>query len=264
MRPSKAIRFTALVLCALMVFAACTASNSAPKRWRTTTKSAQTSPYGAWVSLDVGSGQRMEGELIAVEDGRLWLASGGELVPVPEENVRKAKVVAYTASNNGLIGWTTFGTLSTLSHGFVLVLSAPIWMLYGGVVSRTHSSSGYHEYGEVSDERDNLRRWARFPQGLPDRFRQPVAPKPAVETVVRGKLGTPCFPNLTCDTGLVCDQGTATCVEPPPLGGEGGPCYANGTCDPGFVCDADTCRPSPPAPEVPPAAELPPGPDEAP
>ena len=44
-------------------------------------------------------------ELIAVEDGRLWLASGGELVPVPEQNVRKAKVVAYAASNSGLLAW---------------------------------------------------------------------------------------------------------------------------------------------------------------
>jgi hypothetical protein len=65
-----------------------------------------------------------------------------------------------------MIAWTALGTLSTASHGFFLIFSAPIWML-GGLMSGL--SAGIENDAVASnDVLDALRSRARCPAGLPD------------------------------------------------------------------------------------------------
>jgi hypothetical protein len=59
---------------------------------------------------------------------------------------------------------TVFGTLSTLTHGFILIFSAPIWALSGAgatVFAKAPSLNGCRAMAP----------YARFPQGLPDEMR---------------------------------------------------------------------------------------------
>lgn len=55
-----------------------------------------------------------------------------------------------------------------------------------------------------------------------------------------GELGGKCFPNGTCDAGLVCG-GDNTCAVAPPAGTLGGACFGNGQCYDGLVCDGTVC-----------------------
>ena len=49
-----------------------------------------------------------------------------------------------------------------------------------------------------------------------------------------------CYPNATCNMGLVCIDDTC---EKADEGGEAGPCYPNQTCDAGLVCLQNICTP---------------------
>lgn len=67
-----------------------------------------------------------------------------------------------------------------------------------------------------------------------------------VPTQLRGTEGGPCYDNGTCNDGLVCDDDV--CVLDPTTGKLDGPCYANLTCDPGYECVDQVCEPSVGAP----------------
>jgi hypothetical protein len=54
----------------------------------------------------------------------------------------------------------------------------------------------------------------------------------------QGGAGDACYPNSTCNTGLVCT--TNQCVAATP-GVAGGPCYPNDTCNAGLVCQTGVC-----------------------
>jgi len=60
------------------------------------------------------------------------------------------------------IAWTVLGTLSTLSHGWFLILSVPIWSVVGGATTAIVWSPGVRASGCAE-----IRAYARFPQGLP-------------------------------------------------------------------------------------------------
>lgn len=59
----------------------------------------------------------------------------------------------------------------------------------------------------------------------------------------QGSLDGKCYPNGTCDPGLVCQASgdTNICVEGPPEGTLGGACFGNGECYDGLVCSNALC-----------------------
>ncbi len=228
-----------------LLAAACTVANPAPKGWQRDIDQAQRSKYGAWTIVELDGGKEVDGELIAVEPERLLLGSRGRLVPVPIGAIHEVTLSAYTADASGLVASTGLGVLSTISHGWFLIFSAPLWALIGGGLSRSASGDGFLTADDPAEIAE-LRKWARFPQGLPAGFleRKP-SPPPPVPAAPRGGDGEVCYANLTCNAGLECDRVSVRCRPLPPLGGAGGRCYANGTCDAGLVCQEGTCAPPP-------------------
>lgn len=69
-------------------------------------------------------------------------------------------------------------------------------------------------------------------------YSAPVAPE-APSGDAAGAAGGPCNGNGTCDTDLVCVDGTC---QTPADGTSGGACYGNGTCNADLVCVDDVCR----------------------
>lgn len=59
----------------------------------------------------------------------------------------------------------------------------------------------------------------------------------------QGSLDGKCYPNGTCDPGLICQASGETniCVEGPPEGTLGGACFGNGECYAGLVCSNAVC-----------------------
>jgi hypothetical protein len=154
----------------------CTATSPAPSMARRTIEQAQRDPHGAWINITTDRGE-VAGELLAVEPAALVVASTAGFQRVPVARIRRWTLAWYEADNDGVILVGVLGTLSTLSHGFWLVFTAPLlWMIPTPVMARAQSRQGHEEEdGPSSVAHLSLVRYARFPAGLPPGF-DPIAP----------------------------------------------------------------------------------------
>ncbi len=190
----------------------CTAASPAPPGARLTMEQAQRDPHGAWINIVTFEGE-VAGELLAVEAQALVVASttaGFQRVPVAK--IRSWSLSWYEADNGGVITFGVLGTLSTLSHGWWLIFTAPLlWMIPTPIMARAQSKQG-HESGSLGDAAGHLRlaAYARFPAGLPPGFDPAAAPAP------EGAAGQRCYPNQTCNAGLSCQGGVCRPPATPP------------------------------------------------
>jgi len=121
-------------------------------------------------------GMEHVGEVLAVDEESIWMRVENEELRVPRARVQSVELELYPskASNNGL--WTGVGTASTLTHGFGLLISAPLWLLIG--IPATVSASMENTVVLTPGQLDLLRHYARFPQGRP--AARPEFPEPAL------------------------------------------------------------------------------------
>lgn len=173
--------FTCIVLSLLAAgcLAGC-ASTQAPRGYLLSASDVEQTSYGAWAIVrpvtDETSG--WEGELIAVYPDSLFVLSTERLLVVPRDEVSEVTLNLYRTRHGTFAAWTILGALSTGSHGIGLIISAPVWIIWGSIttaaVSREpilkcslrrsqRASSGTHGVGW-----DDLSKFARFPQGLPE------------------------------------------------------------------------------------------------
>lgn len=109
----------------------------------------------------------VEGELLATGPGGLWIATDAGVVNVaaaPGAPPRELVVTVGADQSAGLAAVTVLGSASTVTHGFFLVLSLPIWIATG-TVTAVRSARGAYADGAADDP--ELAAYARFPQGLP-------------------------------------------------------------------------------------------------
>jgi hypothetical protein len=156
------MRTASLLLCALV--AAC-ASNPAPRSALPTAAQAARGGKGAWVVVQYKDGARLAGELIACSDGQVFIFNPPALVGVPEEQIVEGLVVTQRTAEWSLVAWGIVGTLSTISHGILAIISGPIWI--GTTIASAAYESRQGLYRYPAESWQDLRRWARFPQGLP-------------------------------------------------------------------------------------------------
>jgi hypothetical protein len=125
------------------------------------------SGLGGWIVVHTTQGD-LRGELIAMTPADLtMLARTPEprLTTVPRVEVTRAELYPYHSEAGAFGMWGAIGALSTISHGFGLILSAPVWLLTTAISGRIES--GHANVSYPDDDWANLRPWARFPQGLP-------------------------------------------------------------------------------------------------
>jgi len=143
--------------------------------------------YGAFITITTLSGQEVSGELISVERSVIRVlrfgAGTGALTWVASTDVKSAEVYEYEAEG-GFAAWTLLGVLSTISHGFFLVLSAPVWIISGSIAGGLESrhmilSYPEHSWGEIVI-------WSRFPQGLPPGIDEESLTTPRARRTKRG------------------------------------------------------------------------------
>ena len=106
----------------------------------------------------------LDGELIAADGKSVVLAKGGDVTVLPATCVTRMTVAAFEPGVADTIALGSVGGLSTLSHGFFLVLSAPIWLVT--TLGATWAQSG----AGTLEKPPRPAAWARFPQGLPPGF----------------------------------------------------------------------------------------------
>jgi len=161
--PCQAAFWTLLIAC-LCTGAGCAVSH-APPGWLDTPGHSRA--FGGWIVVDRLDGEAgLEGELIAIEAESLLVLEdrAQALVSISLADVRKADLTGYAASS-AIASWTVLGTLSTASHGFFLLLSAPVWLVAGISASAAETYAPHVKRPPSSWEA--MRPFARFPQGMP-------------------------------------------------------------------------------------------------
>ncbi len=154
-----------------VLFLGC-ASTTAPRGWLPSARETQKQAYGAWISVEydtcAGCPDRIDGEFIGVSSDSIFVLSKDGLTPVPTEQIKRAKLATYDAEHWILELWTVGGSLSTVSHGAFLLFSFPVWVISGSIATASQSRAPIEKYPRKPWE--ELRIYARFPQGLPKGF----------------------------------------------------------------------------------------------
>lgn len=124
--------------------------------------------YGAYIQINTYSGKEYAGELIAVGDSGLVVREEIEnlshcfLSPLLD-----IKSFSLRYANGRNYGWAVpLYTLGTLSHGVWLIFSAPINLIATSVIA-IDASHAYEMDSRVMTF-EELKLFARFPQGLPE------------------------------------------------------------------------------------------------
>ncbi|HUS30367.1 MAG TPA: hypothetical protein VMZ53_17785 [Kofleriaceae bacterium] len=152
-------------LSVLLAFALTTACIYNPDPREPTLADTQRKGFGAWIVVTARDGSETQGELLAIDNGSLFIKTRvRKPVVIPLHTVQGADVYTYE-SDWGFGVWGLLGTLSTASHGLILIFSAPIWMLSASIAAGVESA---HIRLQIPDDDiDEIRKWARYPQGMP-------------------------------------------------------------------------------------------------
>jgi hypothetical protein len=164
MQINKLIVFMWLVV--IVLFAGC-ATTTAPWKWLSGASETQSQAYGGWFQTTETVNPKVEnfaGELIASQNDSVFILTGLGLKAIAWEQITRAKVTMYDSKANQIGIWTSLGTLSTMSHGWFFLLSAPVWITTGTIFWITQSYKPQLKYPNKSKE--DFRKYARFPQGL--------------------------------------------------------------------------------------------------
>jgi len=151
-------RIACILLCLLSVDCAVTHE---PQRWLPEPEEVPLDPYGSWAEVTT-KGSRVMGELIAVTSDTVFVADT-MLHGVPVKTIERARVVTFEPDN--YIASVLWGPLLTISNGFFLILTAPMWIIGGPIATIARSYDPIVDY--PSKPLTELQCYARFPQGLP-------------------------------------------------------------------------------------------------
>lgn len=157
---------TLLVLAALVLSAAC--RSSTPKPILPKFDVGDRDVFGGWiVTVPVEpNAPRIAGELIAVTPERLVVLTTSSALQVEKKDVKTATLALYDPKS--ILGNVTGGMLFSLTNGWVAAITIPLWGVAGGIALRDVSVAAEIDYPQSPWE--DLRKGARFPQGLPEGF----------------------------------------------------------------------------------------------
>jgi hypothetical protein len=156
------------MLAPLCLAVAC-AGNPAPDGFLPSPAQAVHDVYGGWIQVTVPAGRHdgtIAGELIAARADTVWiLPDSGPVVAVSTSTVKKGLLARYNSEAGSIAGFTALGVVSTISNGYLLGITAPLWIITGIVASSNESRASLR--GVPPLVWADLAAYARFPQGLP-------------------------------------------------------------------------------------------------
>jgi hypothetical protein len=168
-RPTTAERF--LVVLLVSILSGC-ATTKAPNGWLPAVSDVQSDTYGGWLILSLQrqtQAEVLDGEFIGIRSDSVFLLtdkSEGRVVAM--SSIRRAEVQVHQKQTGRVVASTAVGILGTISHGLLLIVTAPVWLITGIIAA---SSASY--LGEFEKSDPDIAWWtkmsehARFPQGVP-------------------------------------------------------------------------------------------------
>ena len=158
------MRTSPLALAAFLL-AGC-ATNPAPKGWLPRAAGVPQDPRGAWIVVDrQGRAAPSAGELISVGDDGVSILTRDGLVVVSSGTIRRATLAIHAGDSFSPATWGALGAVSSLSHGYLLLFTFPIWVGVGTATAVAESKAPLLVHPPVALAA--FRDYARFPQGLP-------------------------------------------------------------------------------------------------
>jgi hypothetical protein len=165
------------IISALLIFsmlAGGCATTYAPRGWLPETEAVPMSTYGGWI--------RVVTTETSDPSEKKWLEYSGEFIASDSEHIyilydslyvlHKDKIttssIELDKKNTGLYScWTAAGIASTISHGFYLIITAPLWIMFG-IPSASGESFRDRYFAEPPDQIywNDLNKFSRYPQGL--------------------------------------------------------------------------------------------------
>jgi hypothetical protein len=160
----------------LLVLVAGCASNPAPSGVLPTPEELATTAHGGYVLVWHRSGAQTQGELLAAGKDQVWVLTDRGASAIPVSEIESMRMAIYRTGEMAMTGWGAAGTISTLSHGFFLVISVPVWLITTAISTGVESRRALLDYPDVPLSK--FGHWARYPQGMPPT--QPAPGPPAV------------------------------------------------------------------------------------
>jgi hypothetical protein len=146
----------------------CTAPSYIPK-----SEKLDISPYGSYIVVSQHDGPTIRGELISIDNDYIIVLQDFK---APSDTVRSFSAIdlpmksvsgfTLTYAQPVNYSWSIFVySLLTITHGFFLLLSFPVNLIV--TISVTAGGSLSYQYSNNTMTFENLKMFARFPQGLP-------------------------------------------------------------------------------------------------
>ncbi len=160
-------RLHCAVMLSFSLLLGCAASH-APRGWLSNPAALPAESYGGWLKMNYATAAKkkatLAGELLAVSADSVFLLEK-TFHAIALSDIKSARLEIYNSHSGDMGGLVFLGTLSTISNGVLLIVTAPLWILggLGSTAARSHEPMIYFPKHDWS----RLAAFARFPQGLP-------------------------------------------------------------------------------------------------
>jgi hypothetical protein len=157
----------------ILIFCASCASIRGPRKLIPDPEEVPENPRGCWIELETKV-DKISGEFIGLSEDNVYvevIKFGKKLYAVPRDEVKKAQIVVFYPDGTSYLGlWTLLGVLLSFTHGGYLLISIPIWSLFGisSIIGRSYEPV----FSYSKKELDKMSIYARYPQGVPMEIRQ--------------------------------------------------------------------------------------------
>ncbi|MCA9726980.1 MAG: hypothetical protein KC729_04800 [Candidatus Eisenbacteria bacterium] len=183
-----------------VILAGCAGTNT-PYGWLPSADEARTDVWGGWVEVwaDANGDRLARGELLAISMDTIYVAEtdwdrlepgaafSGQPLPfrvraVSQKQAGRVIVRGYSGGQHTATNLSALFTVSVFTHGWYALISLPVWLSTTFVMYRDETQ-GENTYRtpkraksifdesvsdpEAEERWRGLRRWARYPQGLP-------------------------------------------------------------------------------------------------
>ncbi len=125
--------------------------------------------YGAIINIYNRNGKQIgSGELIAAMNNKVYVLHH-KVVAYDDSDVITGKLIIARTSDHpeAISTWGALLPLTSFAHGFGMLLSLPVNLAVGVSIAVSASSSAYTIRYPSEISRENLSKFARFPQGIP-------------------------------------------------------------------------------------------------
>jgi len=147
------------------------ATTNVPKNWSSEPNEMATGTYGGWINAECSNEHEKEynitGELIAVSDDSIFVADSA-FHSIAKKDITNARLVCYKSNSGSMSALVALGTISTISNGWFLVFTMPMWLIGGTISGTTQSYIPIIDYPENNFK--EFSKFSRFPQGLPEKI----------------------------------------------------------------------------------------------